>query len=112
GDDNGNGNGDDNGNGNGDDNGNGNGDDNGNGNGDDNGNTETSVNKLNTGINIYAIDHTIIVENATDEIRVYDIMGQLICRDATPCVRAELHVDGAGVYVVKVGSLAKKVIIE
>ena len=112
GDDNGNGNGDDNGNGNGDDNGNGNGDDNGNGNGDDNGNTETSVNELNTGINIYAIDHTIIVENATDEILVYDVMGRLVCRDATPCVRAELRMYGVGVYIVKVGNLAKKVVVE
>ena len=91
---------------------NGNGDDNGNGNGDDNGNTETSVNELNTGINIYAIDHTIIVENATDEIRVYDIMGQLICRDATPCVRAELRMYGVGVYIVKIGNLAKKVFVD
>jgi len=63
-------------------------------------------------IDIYVQDKTIIVENAEDEIFVYDAIGRLVCRDATPCVRAELHVDGAGVYVVKVGSLAKKVIIE
>ena len=55
---------------------------------------------------------TIVVENANSEILVYDAIGRLVCRDATPCVRAELHVDGAGVYVVKVGSLAKKVIVE
>ena len=108
---NGNGN-DDNGNGNGGDNGNGNGDDNENGNSDDNENTETAVNELNTKINIYIVNHTIVVENATDEIRVYDVMGRLICWDATPCVRAELRMDGAGVYIVKVGNLAKKVIVE
>ena len=73
---------------------------------------QTSVTEQITNINIYTSGKTIIVENATDEIRVYDVMGRLVCRDATPCVRAELHVDGAGVYVVKVGSLAKKVIVE
>ena len=114
GDDNGNGNGDDNGNGNGDDNGNGNGDDNGNGNGngDDNGNTETAVNELNTEINIYVVNHIIVVENATDEIFVYDSIGRLIARrDAMHCV-STIIVRYSGVYVVRIGNLAKKVIVE
>ena len=63
-------------------------------------------------IDIYVQNKTIVVENADDEIFVYDAIGRLVCRDATPCVRAELHVDGTGVYIVKVGNLAKKVIIE
>ncbi|MBP5721979.1 MAG: leucine-rich repeat domain-containing protein [Bacteroidales bacterium] len=73
---------------------------------------QTSVTERITNINIYTYGKTIIVENATDEIRVYDIMGQLICRDATPCVRAVLRMYGVGVYIVKVGNLAKKVIVE
>ena len=93
-------------------NGNNNGDDNGNGNGDDNGDTETSVNELHTEINIYAINRTIVVENATDEILVYDVMGRLVCRDATPCVRTEIPLEKSGVYIVKIGNLSKKVIIE
>ena len=84
-----------------------------NGNNNENNNeNQTSVTEQFTDINIYAHNLTIIVENATDEIRVYDIMGQLICRDATPCVRAELRMYGVGVYIVKVGNLSKKVIIE
>ena len=63
-------------------------------------------------INVYVFNRTIVVENATDEIRVYDVMGRLVCRDATPCIRAELRMDGAGVYIVKIGNLAKRVIVE
>ncbi len=85
---------------------------NGNNNGNDNGNTETSVNELHTEINIYAINHTIVVENATDEILVYDVMGRLVCRDATPCVRTKIPLEKSGVYIVKIGNLSKKVIIE
>ena len=73
---------------------------------------QTSVTEQITNINIYASGKTIIVENATDEILVYDVMGRLVCRDATPCVRAELRMNDVGVYVVKVGNFAKKVIVE
>jgi len=62
-------------------------------------------------VNIYAHGNTIIVENATDEIRVYNAMGALVCRDVACRVRAELQVNGAGVYIVKVGTVAKRVMI-
>lgn len=62
-------------------------------------------------INIYAHHNTIIVENATDEIRVYNAMGALVGRDVACRVRAELQVNGAGVYIVKVGTVAKRVMI-
>ena len=73
---------------------------------------QTSVIEQITNINIYTYGKTIIVENATEEILVYDVMGRVICRDATPCVRAELRMYGVGVYIVKVGDFAKKVVIE
>jgi hypothetical protein len=60
---------------------------------------------------IYAVGKTIVVENATDEIRVYDAMGKLICRDAIHRVRAELRVNAAGVYIVKTGNVIKRVMI-
>ena len=74
--------------------------------------SQTSVTKQITNINIYTYGKIIIVENATDEILVYDVMGRLVCRDATPCVRAELRMNDVGVYIVKVGNLTKKVIVE
>lgn len=62
-------------------------------------------------LNIYTLGNTIIVENATEEICVYDAMGRLIGKIATPCVRAELQVNTAGVYLVKVGNVAKRVMV-
>ncbi len=73
----------------------------------------TAVAKSSTdAINIYAYGKTIVVENATDEIRVYDTMGNLICRDAFNRVRTEIRVDGIGVYIVKIGNVAKRVLVK
>ena len=62
-------------------------------------------------VNIYAHGNTIVVENATDEISVYDAMGHLVGRDAIHRVRAELQVNTAGLYIVKVGTVAKRVMV-
>ena len=62
-------------------------------------------------INILAHGNTIVVENATDEIRVYNAMGALICRDAIHRVRTEISVNGAGVYLVKTGGTVKRVMV-
>ncbi len=75
-------------------------------------NTQTSVTESHANTNIYAHSRTIVVENATDEIRVYDVMGRLICRDVACRVRTEIPMEKSGVYVVKVGNLAKRVIVE
>ena len=64
-----------------------------------------------TAVNIYAHGNIIVIENATDEISVYNAMGALVCRDATPCVRAEISVTATGIYIVKVGGTAKRVMI-
>ena len=62
-------------------------------------------------LNIYAHHNIIVVENATDEIRVYDATGRLICRDAINRVRAEFRMNTAGIYIVKTGNTAKRVIV-
>ena len=77
--------------------------------------TETAANA----VSIYAYGNTIVVENATDEISVYNVMGTLVCRDvarnvstvAKSGVRTELQVNGTGVYIVKVGNIAKRVMV-
>ena len=77
--------------------------------------TETAANA----VNIYAYGRSIVVENATDEISVYNVMGTLVCRDvarnvstvAESGIRAELQVNGTGVYIVKVGNTTKRVVI-
>ena len=64
--------------------------------------------------NIYAYGNTIVVENATDEIRVYNAMGVLVCRDAARHVSTgitSIPVNAPGVYIVKTGSTVKRVMI-
>ena len=62
-------------------------------------------------VNIYAHGNIIVIVNAADEINVYNAMGALVCRDATPCVRMEIPVTAPGVYIVKTGSVVKRVMI-
>ena len=69
--------------------------------------TETAANN----VNIYAHGRTIVVENAQDEISVYDAMGRMVGRDAINRVRTEIRVNTAGLYIVKVGNVAKRVMV-
>ena len=69
--------------------------------------TESAANA----VNIYAYGNTIVVENATDEISVYDAMGRLVGRDAINRVRTEIRINTAGLYIVKVGNVAKRVMV-
>ena len=62
-------------------------------------------------INIYANGNTIVVENAIDEIFVYNAMGALVGRDAIHRVRAEIIVNNSGVYIVKTGNKTQKVVM-
>ena len=70
--------------------------------------TESAANA----VNIYAYGRNIVVENATDEICVYNAMGKLICRDAINRVRTEIPIKGTGVYIVKTGNVVKRVMVD
>ena len=69
--------------------------------------TESAANE----VNIYAHGNKIVVENATEEIYVYNAMGALVGRDAINRVRTEINVNIPGVYIVKTGSVVKRVIV-
>ena len=62
-------------------------------------------------INIYAYDRTIVVENATDEIRVYDAMGRIVGRDVAHNV-CTIKINNSGVYIVKIGDIVKRVVVK
>lgn len=64
-----------------------------------------------TAVNIYATDNKIVVENATDDIYVYNAMGKLVDRVAANADRTEIQIDMTGVYVVKTNNTAKRVMI-
>lgn len=53
----------------------------------------------------------IVVENATDDIYVYNAMGKLVDRVAANADRTEIQIDMTGVYVVKTNNTAKRVMI-
>ena len=61
---------------------------------------------------IYAVGRTIVVENSTSQITIYDSMGRLIVSDVANGERTELNVDVAGVYIVKVGNTVKRMMVE
>ena len=61
---------------------------------------------------VYPHGNTIIVENATEEIHVYDVMGRLVVETPHCDVSTEIHVNTAGLYIVKVGGVAKRVIVD
>ncbi len=71
--------------------------------------TETSANV----VNIYTHGNTVVVENATDEISVYDAMGRLVARrdDVHIVSTNEIRVNNPGLYIVKVGNEAKRVMV-
>ena len=62
-------------------------------------------------VNIYAYQNVIVVENATADIYVYNAMGALVDRVAANADRTEIQIDMTGVYVVKTGNSAKRVMI-
>ena len=62
-------------------------------------------------LNIYAHHNIIVVENATDEIRVYNAMGALVGRDAINRVRTEIPVNTTGIYIVKTGNVVTRVMV-
>ena len=72
----------------------------------------TSITETNTSeVNVYSYGNTIVIENATDKISVYDAMGRLVVETPHCDVSTEIHINTAGIYIVKVGSTAKRVII-
>ena len=72
--------------------------------------TSVSESAANT-INIYAIGNTIVVENATEEIRVYNAMGALVGRDVARNA-CTIKINNPGVYIVKTGGAVKRVVVD
>ena len=58
-------------------------------------------------VNIYVTGNTIVVENATDEIFVYNVMGGLVVRG----MDTTITVSHTGVYIVKTGNISRRVMI-
>lgn len=62
-------------------------------------------------VNIFAYSNVIVVENADAEISVYNTMGGLVYKEQGNGVNNQIVVNGAGIYIVKVGNVSKRVVI-
>ena len=62
-------------------------------------------------VNIFAFGNTIVVENATDDIFVFDANGRLVAMDRAIDQRTEIQIANTGVYIVKTGATAKRVVV-
>ena len=62
-------------------------------------------------VNIFAYDNTIVVENATSDIYVYDANGRLITIQQSVGQRTEVQITITGVYLVKVANITKRVMV-
>ncbi len=60
---------------------------------------------------IYSVDGAIVVENATEDVYVFNVAGQFIIRQPATAVRTEIAVQ-KGVYVIKTGARSKLVIVK
>ena len=63
-------------------------------------------------VNIYAYGNTIVVENATSPIDVYSAMGQLVSRTIANGERNVITINGTGIYIVRTGNVAKRVMLQ
>ena len=82
-------------------------------NGENENNPGTAVDEFDANaINIYAQGKNIVVENATNEICVYNAMGRIVGRDVACRIRTTITIKGTGVYIVKTGNMVKRIVIK
>ena len=60
-------------------------------------------------VNIYAYQNVIVVENAEAQISIYNAMGNLVATSND--ANAEIKIQGTGIYIVKVGNIVERVMI-
>lgn len=78
---------------------------------DDNDDTAIFVDNAENVVNIYAFNNAIVVDNANADVFVYDVMGKLVAKDMSNDQRVEMHIQRAGVYIVKAGNATQRVVV-
>ena len=64
-------------------------------------------------VEIYSLGHTIYVKNAAQsDVKVYDSLGQLVAYMNSCQQEEQFTVDQIGVYLVKVGTIARMVVVK
>lgn len=63
-------------------------------------------------VNIYATQGLVVVDNANANVFVYDITGKLVAKNVSNDQRVEMPIQRAGVYIVKVGNVSQRVVVQ
>ncbi len=63
-------------------------------------------------VKIYAHHNVIVVENADAEIGIFDMTGRCVAKHKTEGNHTEITVQKQGLYIVKVGAIATRVVVE
>ncbi|MBR5958054.1 MAG: Ig-like domain-containing protein [Salinivirgaceae bacterium] len=82
------------------------------GNGNGGNNNPNAISDAAANISIYAYNRTIVVENANADIAVFDINGRMVAKRTANNSRIELQLPKSGLFIVKVGSTSRKVVLK
>ena len=73
--------------------------------------TPTSELSITNTAKIFSYDKTIVIENASSEIRIADMQGRLVNTTKATTDRTEIPMQKSGIYIVKTGNTTQKVMI-
>lgn len=82
------------------------------GNGNGGNNNPNAISDAAANISIYAYNRTIVVENANADIAIFDINGRMVAKRTANNSRIELQLPKSGLFIVKVGSTSRKVVLK
>lgn len=75
-------------------------------------NNPNAISDAAANISIYAYNRTIVVENAYADIAIFDINGRMVAKRTANNSRIELQLPKSGLFIVKVGSTSRKVVLK
>ena len=74
----------------------------------------TAIDEVAAEISIYAYSNVIVVESADaleGKISIFDVNGRMVAKELAAGTRTEIKMSRQGVYIVKVGDAAKRVLV-
>lgn len=63
-------------------------------------------------VNIYAHHNTVVIENAQDDVYVFDESGKMVARQNVTSDRMEMQMPSQGIYIVRIGDKSQRVFLK
>lgn len=63
-------------------------------------------------VNIYAHHNTVVIENAQDDVYVFDESGKMVARQNVTSDRMEVQMPSQGIYIVRIGDKSQRVFLK